>query len=421
MTTTGKIAIRERVSFPRWDEVLDASDLGGKRESFAITIRWYLKWCRDNGLVASVDTALGFFAWAEREKNPKPYALESWKEALRWFFREASRVSGVECRLDNAGLPDWQKRLITRLRVENKSYRTEETYVGWCKRYMEYASGAKEGAASIATLEGFLDGLAYEGRVSASTQRQALNALVYFFREVLEQELPDMMEYRRARVMRRLPVVLSHSEMQALFGALSGTYRLMANLQYGSGLRVSELIRLRIKDVDFDNRYVVVRAGKGDKDRRTLLPESLVDMLSAHISRLKVLFQEDQQSGLAGVYLPPSVASKYPKAGVRWEWQWVWPSRKLSVDPRTGIERRHHVMPNRYQNAIKEAARRAGIAKAVSTHALRHSFATHMLEAGTDIRTVQDLLGHQSVETTQIYTHVMRRPGLGITSPMDRL
>lgn len=230
-----------------------------------------------------------------------------------------------------------------------------------------------------------------------------------------------MMAYKRAQIRKKLPVVLSKKEVGSIFNHLTGTFSLMAMVQYGSGLRISELLRLRVKDVDWENHYILIRNGKGGKDRKTLFPEYVRNDLLQHLKRLKTLFEEDREQNLAGVHMPDAMSRKYTQAGTRWEWQWLWPSRKLSIDPRTGIQRRHHVLGNRYQNAIKLASSKSKIAKDVSSHAFRHSFATHLLEGGTDIRTVQDLLGHKSVETTQIYTHVMHKPGMGVVSPLDRL
>ncbi len=423
MNKSGNYYIRGQVSFPDWFEVLEASGLPETvRRSHTITIRWYLKWCRDKKVCACFDTVIDFLETMKGLKSPSPAMLENWKEALRWFFRNGKKQgeSGGESKwIDVSGT--WEGDLIRKLRIENKAKKTEETYVGWCHRFMGWKRADSTRGLKAEDVAGYLDYLAVDKRLSASSQRQALNALVYWFTGVLEIELPDMMDYRKGRVSRSLPVVLSQSEVSKLLEGMEGTEKLMASVQYGAGLRISELLRLRVKDVDLENGYIVVRRGKGFKDRKSLLPESLIPAIRTHLARLKELHLRDREERVPGTYLPPEIARRYPNAGILWEWQWVWPSRKLSLDPREGIVRRHHVMGNHYQRSFKEAARRAGIAKAVSTHALRHSFATHMLEAGTDIRTVQDLLGHQSVETTQIYTHVMRRPGLGITSPMDRL
>ena len=257
-------------------------------------------------------------------------------------------------------------------------------------------------------------------RVSPSTQKQALNALVFLVQEGLSRQLGEI-RFTYARERRRVPTVLSRDECARLFAQLTGTTRLMAELMYGGGLRLMELLRLRVKDLDLARRQLVVRGGKGDKDRATVLPERLAVALHAHLERLRELHAADRKDGLPGVWLPESLARKYQRAGERWEWQWLFPSRETSVDLQSGVRRRHHSVDSTFQNAIRRAASAARTDKRVSPHVLRHSFATHLLEGGTDIRTVQELLGHESVETTQIYTHVMQKPGLGVRSPLDVL
>ncbi|HYP16993.1 MAG TPA: integron integrase, partial [Opitutus sp.] len=227
--------------------------------------------------------------------------------------------------------------------------------------------------------------------------------------------------FQRAQPRRRMPTVLSREECQRLFAQLDGTSRLMAELAYGAGLRLMELLRLRVHHLDLARNQLVIHGGKGDKDRRTVLPEALRPSLEGQIARLRELYALDRSAGLPGVWLPEGLARKYERAGETWEWQWLFPSRELSTDPVTGIVRRHHVIDTTFQRLAKRAAHRAGINKRVTPHVLRHSFATHLLESGADIRTVQELLGHESVETTQIYTHVMQKPGLGVRSPLDQL
>ena len=264
----------------------------------------------------------------------------------------------------------------------------------------------------------WLTDLAVRQQVSPSTQKQALNALVFFLQEGLAHQLGEI-RFTYARERRRVPTVLSRAECGRLFTALSGTTRLMAELMYGSGLRLMELLRLRVQDLDLERRHLLVHAGKGDKDRSTVVPERLVEELRGHLERLRRLHEEDRQAGLPGVWLPEGLARKYQRAGERWEWQWLFPSRETSVDSRSGVRRRHHAVDSTFQNAVRRGAEAAKIDKRVSPHVLRHSFATHLLEAGADIRTVQELLGHESVETTQIYTHVMQKPGIGVRSPLD--
>jgi integron integrase len=314
--------------------------------------------------------------------------------------------------------------------------RTEEAYVDWIKRYIQFHkakpapdapdSGGGEangwrhprdmGAAEVRQ---FLEHLAVDNNVAAATQNQALNALVFLYQGVLKIKLGELGEYARANKPARLPVVLARQEAQRLLAALPGTHQLIGQLLYGTGLRLLECLRLRIKDVDFERNQITVRDGKGFKDRVTMLPDKLKEELQRHLERVKLLHEQDLAQGAGRVHLPYALAEKYPNANREWAWQYVFPAKTVSIDPRTGERRRHHVHENAVQKAIKEAVRLAGLSKPANCHCLRHSFATHLLEAGYDIRTVQELLGHQDVSTTQIYTHVMQKPGLGVRSPLD--
>jgi integron integrase len=273
------------------------------------------------------------------------------------------------------------------------------------------------GAAEV---EGFLTSLAVDRKVSAATQNQALAALLFLYREVLGVELPWLEGITRAKAPEHVPVVLSRAEIDRLFSHIEGTHDLMGRLLYGTGMRLMECVRLRVKDVDFDRSEIAVRAGKGAKDRVTVLPASLAPYLREHLARVRVLWEEDRRDGRPAVEMPAALERKYPNAGRQWGWFWVFPARGLSRDPRSGVVRRHHAHEQALQRAIKRAVVAAGIAKPASTHTLRHSFATHLLEAGYDIRTVQELLGHRDVRTTMIYTHVLNRGGRGVVSPIDR-
>jgi len=266
----------------------------------------------------------------------------------------------------------------------------------------------------------FLSTLAMQGRASPSAQKQALNALVFLMQESLGRDL-GAMTFKRAYPKARVPTILSAGEVASLFAQLTGINRLMAELAYGSGLRLMELLRLRVHHLDLERLRLQVFAGKGDKDRVTVLPEKLVPSLREQLARLHVLWEQDSATGLPGVWLPEGLAKKYSKAGVSWEWQWVFPAKNPGLDRPTGIVRRHHVSDAWFQRLIKRAAHTAGLNKRVTPHTLRHCFGTHMLESGVDIRTVQELMGHESVETTQIYLHVMKKPGLGVRSPLDGL
>jgi integron integrase len=315
--------------------------------------------------------------------------------------------------------PALEKSMRDALRLRHRSYSTEKTYLGWVKAFRDYISGKPTADLSIADMQNFLSSLAVERRVSASTQNQALNSLVFFYRHILEIE-PGPEEIRAVRALpkQRLPVVLASTEIQALFGCLSGTHRLMAMLIYGSGLRIKECMHLRIKDIDLE-RDVVAVWGKGDKNRRSVLPTSVRSDLISHIANVRPLYDDDRKNNLNGVYLPNALEKKYPNAGKEWAWYWVFPAQALSVDPHTHVVRRHHVHPSSLQKAFKEAVFKAGVTKQASVHTLRHSFATHLLEKGHDIRTIQELLGHEDLQTTMIYTHVAKKNVLGVKSPLD--
>ncbi len=307
-----------------------------------------------------------------------------------------------------------------RLRVKHYSIRTEQVYVDWIKRFIWFHDKRHPKDMGAQEIEAFLTHLAVKGKVSASTQNQAKSALLFLYREVLEQKLPWLDKVTQAKAPTRLPVVLTVDEVQAVLKQLSGTHWLIASLLYGAGLRLMEAVRLRVKDVEFARHEIIVREGKGAKDRMTMLPESAIEPLKRHLAKVKALHEEDLASGGGDVYLPFALDKKYPNAGREWGWQYVFPSAKLSVDPRSGATRRHHVDEKGIQRAMKQAVRNAKIAKPATPHSLRHSFATHLLQNGYDIRTVQELLGHSDVSTTMIYTHVLNRGGMGVVSPMDR-
>jgi len=280
-------------------------------------------------------------------------------------------------------------------------------------------TGQARGGLTDEDLRRFLSYLVVKERVSGATQRQALNACVFYFREVLGREPGVLGDYDRPKKRRNVPSVLSREECGRLFEQLEGTTRLMAELMYGAGLRLSELLRLRVKDVDLERLQLAVRAGKGNKDRLTMIPRKLEKALREHRERLRGLHAQDREKGLPGVELPEALERKWPKAGERFMWFWFFPSRNMLRDHRSGIVRRHHVLDDRFQKAIREAAARAKLDKRVTPHTLRHSFATHLLEGGTGIRDLQDLLGHADISTTQIYLHTAKQTGVGIRSPLD--
>jgi integron integrase len=268
-------------------------------------------------------------------------------------------------------------------------------------------------------IEAFLSHLAVDLKVSASTQNQAFNALLFLYKEVLKKELGDSIDSIRAKKPKRLPTVMTKDETMKVIGAIPADHQLMVKIIYGGGLRLMECLRLRVKDIDFENNQILVRDAKGMKDRVTVLPDTLKPLLKEHLKRVKVMHQNDVVKGYGRVYLPYALERKYPNASLEWGWQYVFPAKSLSKDPRTGEVRRHHIHENSLQKAVKTAVRLVGITKPVNVHTFRHSFATHLLEANYDIRTVQELLGHNDVSTTMIYTHVLNKPGVSVKSPLD--
>lgn len=305
------------------------------------------------------------------------------------------------------------------LRRKHYSYQTEKRYVSWIRRFILFHGKRHPIHMGRAEIESYLSHLAEKENVSASTQNQALSAILFLYRSVLDKPPSFPIDAVRARRSRTVPTVLSRDEVRRVLSCLSGHHLLMVQLLYGSGLRASECVRLRVKDLDFALKQVVVRDGKGAKDRYTVLPQSVIDLLEIHIRRVKLIHERDLRTGNGLVHLPYSLSRKYPAADREWIWQYVFPSRRLTPDPRSGIVRRHHMSPSTLHKAVKGAARLARIDKRVTCHTFRHSFATHLLEDGYDIRTVQDLLGHKDVKTTMIYTHVLKRGGLAVRSPLD--
>lgn len=411
--------------------LLRANLVEGRRAPHVVRwVRWFL---REESGERSIEERLDrFLDRLERSGRHPPWQLTQAEQAVRLYFVNFLQVSDWKHRpaklvVDEAGRVDALRaveELRNRLRTRHYSYRTEATYADWTRRFFQYAEqtqGEARARVDAGVVRDFLAYLAVQRRVSASTQNQAFNALLFLCREVLEVSLEHMEQGVRAKPGRHLPVVLSVPETQALLGALGDAVRLMAYVIYGGGLRVSECCRLRVKDLDFDNRLVFIRDGKGDKDRSTLLAEGVVPLLKSHLERVRTVFDGDRGAGVAGVWMPNALDRKYPNASTAWDWFWVFPSSTLSVDPRGGVVRRHHVGDSALQRAVREAVRKAAIAKPASVHTLRHSFATHLLLNGVDIRQIQDYLGHANVETTMIYTHVVKDLRNPARSPLDLL
>ena len=390
---------------------------------------YYLKWVMEG--YRFLDIPLSQFITNEQKsqflkylsKNHEDWQVNQADNALRLYSyflsREDSDKGGISAELIN----DWkavEEKTIEAIRLRHRSYSTEKTYIAWLRQFQGFVKSKDLKELNGKDLQDFLSYLAVERKVSSSTQNQALNAIVFVYRHVLEKDIEDQINSVRARQKRRLPVVLTIKEVNNIFDEMSGLHCLMAKLIYGCGLRLQECLSLRIKDVDIEQGIVIVRSGKGDKDRRTVLPESLKDELLHHMSSVREIYEQERKDNTNGVYLPGALEKKYPNAGKEWGWFWLFPARDLSIDPRSRIVRRHHPHPAALQRAFKEAVIKAGITKQASVHTLRHSFATHLLESGYDIRTIQELLGHRNLQTTMIYTHVATKNILGVRSPLDK-
>ena len=322
---------------------------------------------------------------------------------------------------EGAQAPKLLDRVRTAIRARHYSLRTEEAYVSWIRRFILFHHKRHPAEMAEPEVNQFLSHLAMNGNVAASTQNQALSALLFLYQQVLGKDLDRIEGVVRAKKPVRLPVVLTRDEVRALLGRMSGASKLAALLLYGGGLRLLEALRLRVKDVDFGTNQITIRDSKGQKDRVTMLPTAAKRLLEKHLNHVRETHQQDLMQGFGSVYLPYALTRKYPSADREWGWQYVFPSASLSIDPRSGSKRRHHLDESVIQRSVKDAAGQAGLIKQASPHTLRHSFATHLLEDGYDIRTVQELLGHQDVRTTMIYTHVLNRGGRGVLSPADKL
>lgn len=403
--------------------------------------KYYVFWVRKYLLEVPEDSSqslqerLAGFLERLRAQDRADWQVDQAERALRLYFNnflnqtewQTADTAKVQPAEDGSvSAVDVLAAMRVQLRLKQYSYRTEQTYVDWIERFFRYlvdASGEKSGRHVVTPprIKDFLAWLVLRKNVSASTQNQAFNALLFMCRQVLHLELGEMAEGLRAKKGRKLPVVMTMEEVRLLLQKMDGRARLMARLIYSGGLRVMECCRLRVKDIDFDNNLIFVRSGKGDKDRSTLLAESLLPELREHMELVKALHAKDLEAGLAPVWLPNALERKYPNAGRELGWQWLFPSKTLSTDPRSGKVRRHHVSDVSIQRAVKDAVRKAGIIKPCSVHTLRHTFATHLLLHGVDIRQIQDYLGHSNVETTMVYTHVVKGLRSPAQSPLDMM
>ena len=395
----------------------------------AYWVNRYLSFAKRNNIDATSYLEASVLEFVEGlRSNPR---LQEWQprqaeDALQLYYFHFLRNDGSRISPGTAfgGIPDALGEIKRLIRLKHYSYSTERTYLQWSDRFFAYA--LQDGKKKLSEIDSddfrnFLSHLALKQQVSASTQNQAFNAILFVFRNVLHKSPENLGKTIRAKRGDRLPVVFSVAEVRSLFEQMSGMSRLIAELLYGAGMRLMEVARLRVKDIDFDTNTIFVRSGKGDKDRPTILPDAVRDRLKEHLKGVKSLHEKDLTVGYGEVFLPDALSRKYPKAGKEWAWQYVFPSAKLSVDPRSGKIARHHISDTAIQNAVKIAVRKAGIVKHGSVHTLRHSFATHLLQAGVNIREVQDLLGHKNVETTMIYTHVLRNMQNAPKSPLDAL
>ena len=402
---------------------------------------YYVGWVRrflktsSNDPTLSLDERVNLYVESLRQKQFEDWQVEQAERALRLYFFNFQNTTDWKKRkspkvaLDQHG-EYGEKDLLTairdQLRVLHYSYRTEQTYIDWASRFFRFLrknTGNKTPRLKIEIhdLKDFMAYLATARRVSATTQNQAFSALLFVYKNILNIDVGDMKSGVRAKPGKRMPTVLSIEEVRRLLNQISGVQRLMANIIYGGGLRVMECCRLRVKDIDFDNKTIYVRSGKGDKDRVTMLPEIIVGELKTHINKVKLIHKKDLEAGAGEVWLPNALAVKYPASAKEFAWQYLFPSKDLSMDPRSGKIRRHHVSDMMIQRAVKNAVSKADISKHASVHTLRHSFATHLLLSGVDIRQVQDYLGHSNVETTMIYTHVVKNLRSPARSPLDNL
>ncbi len=455
------------VVFNDWEAVLRAEVDPKIRRAYREAIVKFRYWLRETGKAPVPATFKAHLDWKASYLPAEKVALR--REALRWYYRTGlrcqrgaaspSRPSQAQPRTNPRAAPPtppqpkptatrparapavsglimsdvpsrgaadlggtrWERELVRRIREKHMAWESEKTYRSWCRRFIAACGNKPVEKLDHEDVRRWLSALAVRERVSVATQKQALNAVVFLFREALRRDPGDFGDFKRGRRGRKVPTVLTPEECRRLFAQFDGTYRLMAELMYAAGLRLSELLRLRVKDVDIGRLQLAIQFGKGDKSRLTMIPAKLEPALRAHRDTVRELHARDRDAKLPGVALPEALERKWPRAGEKFTWFWFFPSRNLLRDHRSGIVRRHHVLDVTFQKAFREAVARAGFEKRVTPHTLRHSFATHLLASGVGIRDVQDLLGHASIKTTQIYLHTAKQTGVGIRSPFDML
>ena len=442
------------IVFEDWEHVLSAAVPAERHQAYSEAIVKFRYWLRSTGKSPDVETFKEHLEWKKSYLSPEQFEVR--REALRWYYAEGLQrmkaagqeraqslpttgtVLKHETRMEGGyriyemndvptagardlGGPPWEQELVRRIRERHLAWTSEKTYRAWCWRFMDACGGKPIAELDHGDVRNWLSDLAVKERVAVSTQSQALNAVVFFFREVLQRDPGNFSDFARSRRGRQAPSVLTQTECKRLFEAMDGTSRLMAELMYAAGLRLSELLRLRVKDVDLERLQLAVQFGKGGKSRLTMIPPKLEPALRAHRERLRLLHAKDREANLPGVERPDALERKWPRAGEKFIWFWFWPSRNLMRDHRNGLIRRHHVLDVTFQKAIREAVVKAGFDKRVSPHTLRHSFATHLLASGVGIRDVQDLLGHADISTTEIYLHTAKHTGMGVRSPFETL
>ena len=387
-------------------------------------LRWakeFVSFCKRNPNLVAPDKQIDPFVNHLADRH-ELWQVEQARQAANLYCYFISNMDSNDIKIEVEAIEDWKsagEKMIRMLRLRQLSYRTEQTYMKWLRGFYLNVRPTLPSQLEDSHITNFLTYLAVERHVAKTTQNQAFNAILFFYRFVLQKEVGSIRNAFRSRRGSRLPIVLGRSEVGALFDKLEGTPLLMAKIIYGGGLRRDECIRLRVQDLDFERNTLTIRGAKGDKDRQTLLPESLADTLKVHLKGTRRLYDNDRKADIAGVHLPGALDRKYPGASKEWVWYWVFPSHKLSMDPRNNLIRRHHISGDNLRKGIRKAAIAAGLSKRVTVHTLRHSFATHLLEEGYDIRTIQQLLGHVDLKTTMIYTHVAKKNVLGVRSPLD--